>query len=164
MSVEGELLRLAREREASTDDLARLDGQPSDLGRQLRSYLSLQVDRGWVKRTDERVVQYESLPEGRVKLSCNGLDFESGARLKFTVQLVDERHFWLLRQFEFDVIHARSHVLSIHLNPEASRKSLDVPRCHFHIGEGEVHLPFPIMHPLLILHVICKYIAPSLEI
>lgn len=59
MSIEGDLLRLARDRDVATE--AAVNGMlletPDSVRRQLRAYLSRQVDCGRIKRTNEKIPQ-----------------------------------------------------------------------------------------------------------
>ncbi|MDP2999841.1 MAG: hypothetical protein Q8N47_20300 [Bryobacterales bacterium] len=163
MSIEGELLQLARERETETQDaLARmLLDPPHILGRQLRDYLSRQVDRGRIRHANEKVLQLNTLPDSLSKLACSGLAFSSGARLKFEIQIQKDQRGCFLRQFQFR-LHSPNRpaveMVRIELEPETQRDPLVVPRCHLHIGGRAAHVPFPIMHPVLILYLICEHI------
>lgn len=56
-------------------------------------------------------------------------------------------------------------MLRIHLNAQQWHDSLRVPRCHFHVARGrepgKARIPFPVMNPLLVLHLICEVIEPD---
>jgi hypothetical protein len=97
VSIENELLRLAREREAKTEGaLAEMLLEPPDrLRRQLRAYLSRQVDRGRMKRTDEKIPQLAAIQGGLNELACPKAEFSSGARLEFKIQLEEKQRGWL---------------------------------------------------------------------
>ena len=98
------------------------------------------------------------------QLDCPKAEFSSGARLGFRVELEATQRGWLVRRFRFH-LHlppARSiDMVRIHLNSEASHDPLVVPRCHAHIGRSLAHIPFPIMDPRLILHLICERLEPD---
>ena len=85
MSIEGELLRLAREREAATEDAVNrmLLDTPDSVRRQLRAYLSRQVDCGRMKRTNEKIPRLAANEGGLNQLACPEVQFSSGARLTF---------------------------------------------------------------------------------
>jgi len=166
MSIEDELLRLAREHEANIERalLEMLLEPPDRLGRQLRAYLSRQVDRGRMKRTSEKIPQLATVRGGLNELSCAKAEFSSGARLHFDIQLEEEQRGWLVRRFRFRVHlpQPRSvNTVQIHLNAGTSYDPLAVPRCHMHIGDSKGHLPFPVMDPRLILHLICEHVEPG---
>jgi hypothetical protein len=134
---------------------------PHILGRQLRDYLSRQVDRGRIRHANEKIPQLNRLPESLSELACPGLEFLSGARLEFKIRLERDQRGWLVTQFQFHVRLPQPcafGMLRIHLNPGASHDPLTVPRCHMHIGDSRAHVPFPIMHPRLILYLICEHI------
>ena len=166
MSIEDDLLRLAREREEGVERaLAELLlEQPDHLRRQLRVYLSRQVDHGRMKRADERIPQLATVGKGLNELACPRAEFSSGAQLMFRIKLEKVQRGWLMRCFEFHLRlpqPRRIGMVSIHLNDEASYKPLLVPRCHIHIGDSEAHVPFPVMDPRLILHLICERVEPD---
>lgn len=165
MSTEDELLRLAREREAKIDgSLGEMLLEPPDrLRRQLRAYLSRQVDRGRMKRTDEKIPQLAAVQGGLHELACPEAEFSSGARLTFDIQLEEKQRGWLLKRFRFHVRLPQPRsidMVRIHLNPETWHDPLAVPRCHMHIGGSQAHVPFPVMDPRLILHLVCEHIEP----
>ncbi|MGA2773192.1 MAG: hypothetical protein ABSG26_20485 [Bryobacteraceae bacterium] len=163
MSIDNELLQLAREREDKTEGaLAEmLMEQPDRLRRQLRVYLSRQVDRGRMKRTDEKIPQLAAIQGGVTELACPNAGFSAGARLQFNIQLEQKQRGWLVKRFRFHV-HlppGRSiNMVLIHLNAEVGHDPLRIPRCHMHIGDSQAHVPFPIMDPRLILHLICELV------
>jgi hypothetical protein len=168
MSVEDELLRLAREREDASDGaLGRLLLEPPDtLRRQLRAYLGRQADhRRIAPGTYDKVLRLQTVQGGLNELSCEDLEFSSGVRLDFQIQLQQAQGGWCVKQFTFHVHLPKPRAISmvrIHLNPCASHDPLAVPRCHFHIGDSGAHIAFPIMNPRLILHLICEHIEPDL--
>jgi hypothetical protein len=166
LSVEDELVRLASHREAAAEaHLAALTlGSPGVLGRQLRSDLHLQVDRRRIEHTNEKVVQIETIGGGLTDLVCRELAFSSGGRLEFQIQLEEDLRAWRLKRFKFHVHlpHERGiRMVRIHLNPEIGHNPLAVPRCHLHIDDSRAHVPFPVMNPRLILHLICEHIEPD---
>ena len=165
MKWEDELERLAREREQayqlSLSEMI-LDN-PGALRRQLRHYLAEQTNRRKLKRTYE-CPRLDIHPEGVNELVCENVEFHSESRLNFNIRMVHERVGWLVKQFKFD-LHLRGrdiNMLRIHLNQTVGYDPLRVPRCHFHIGDSEAHIPFPIMSPRLMLHLICEHIEPDL--
>jgi hypothetical protein len=166
MSVEEELLQIARERDAATEiALAELMLEPPDLlRRQFRVYLSRQVDYGRIRRTNERIPQLITVQGGLNELSCPELEFSSGVRLGFNIRLEEQQRGWLVKQFKFSVLLPERRgirTVQIHLNAAGSHDSLNVPRCHMHIGNSRAHVPFPVMNPRLILHLICEHIEPD---
>lgn len=166
MSIETELLWLAREHEAKTERaLAEmLLESPDQLRRQLRAYLSRQVDHGRMERTDEKIPQLAALQGGLNELACPEAKFSSGARLEFKIQLEEQQRGWLVKRFRFHVYLPGERCIDkvlIHLKAEAWHDPLVVPRCHMHIGDSQAHVPFPIMDPRLILHLICKDVEPD---
>jgi len=166
VSIENELLRLARAREAKTEGaLAEMLLEPPDrLRRQLRDYLSRQADRGRMKRADEKIPQLAVVEGGRSELACPEAKFSSGARLEFKIQLEEQQRGWLVKRFRFHVYLPGERCIDkvlIHLKAEAWHDPLVVPRCHMHIGDSQAHVPFPIMDPRLILHLICKDVEPD---
>lgn len=169
MSIEDELLRLARERETKADGaLAEmLLEPPNQLLRHLRAYLARQVDHGRMKRTDEKILQLAAVQGGLNKLACPKAEFSSGAWLEFSLELEETQRGWLVKEFSFHLRLPRTrsiNVVRIDLNAEPSRDPLDVPRCHMHIGDSQAHVPFPIMDPRLILHLICEDVEPDVGV
>lgn len=169
MNIENELLRLAREREHKAEGaLTEMLLEPPDrLRRQLRDYLSRQVDHGRMKRTDERIPQLAAAPGGLNELACPETEFSSGARLEFRIQLEATQRGWLVRQFHFHLHFPRArsiNMVRIHLKAEAWHDPLKVPRCHMHIGNSRAHIPFPIMDPRLILYLICERLEPDFKV
>jgi hypothetical protein len=67
MSIEADLLRLARDREAATETAL--------VRRQLRGYLSRQVDLGRIQHTKEKVPRLMTLDDGVNQLTCPGVQF-----------------------------------------------------------------------------------------
>ena len=166
MSIEQGLLQLARDREAKTNSaIGEMWLAPPDrLRRQIRAYLSRQVDRGRMKRTGEGIPQLAAVQGGLNELACPQAEFTSGARLTFHIQLEQEQRGWLVKRFRFHVHlpQPRSiNMVRIHLNPEMWHDPLVVPRCHMHIGGSLAHVPFPVMDPLLILHLVCEHVEPD---
>ena len=166
MSVEDDLLRLARERDSQMEMAlgAMCLEPPADLGRALRNYLSRQVDQRRMARTDERIPGVRTLSGGVQELDCNNANFSSGTKLSFKIQLAQEQRGWFVRRFQFHLRlepGRRIGMLRIHLNVEGSYDPFGVPRCHLHVGDCAAHIPFPIMHPRLILALLCEHIEPD---
>ncbi|MGB9456879.1 MAG: hypothetical protein WCB12_12600 [Bryobacteraceae bacterium] len=166
MSIESDLLRLARDREAATDaavDRMLLEA-PDIVRRQLRAYLSRKVDCGRIERTDEKIPQLMTLQGGFSQLSCPDVQFSSGARLSFEIKLEEKQGGWLVRQFQFHITLARSRTIKMvrfHLNAATRHDPLTIPRCHLHIDNSEAHVPLPVMDPLLMVHIICEHVEPD---
>ena len=162
MSIESELLQLAREREAKSEGaLAEmLVESPDLLRRQLRDYLFRQVDSGRMKRPDEKILRLNSVQEGFRDLACPKAEFSSGTHLQFNIRFEDTQGGCLVKRFQFIYLSParRIKVVRIELNAEPSRDPLSVPRCHLHIGNSEAHIPFPIMDPRLILYLFCEHL------
>ena len=161
MNIEGDLLQLARDRETRTEGaLDEMLREPPDrLLRQLRAYLARQVDRGRMKRTDEKIPHITTVTGGLNELACPEVQFSSGARLNFNIQLQQEQGGWLIRRFRFHVHLPKSRsikMVRIHLNGDQWHDPLVVPRCHMHIDRSNAHVPFPVMDPRLILDFICR--------
>ena len=98
---------------------------------------------------------------------CEEVEFQSDSRLSFKIKLEYDQRGWLVRQFKFDLLLTGRSIrrVSIHLNASAAYDDpLKVPRCHFHIGNGKAHIPFPIMSPRLMLHLLCEHIEPDREL
>jgi hypothetical protein len=166
LTLEEELLLLARQREnTAVSHLADIELAPPDsLRRQIRADLHRQVDRGRVKRPNERIPHLTTVVGGVNELECRELEFASGTRLEFLIRFEESQRGWLMKQFQFHIFLAHSRrikMVRIHLNPESSHDPLTVPRCHLHIDDSAAHIPFPIMNPRLILHVICEHIEPD---
>ena len=166
MSIEDELLRLARDRERKSQDTldAMLLERPDRLGRQLRAYLSRQADHGRMKHTNEKIPAFATIGGGVSELACPQAEFSSGSRLTFKVQAAEEQRGWLVKRFQFHLhlpATRRIRMVRIHLNEISSHDPLAVPRCHMHIADSEAHVPFPIMDPRLILYLICEHIEPD---
>ena len=169
MSIEDELLRLARERDTATEAaLAGLMLEPPNILRlQLRAYLSRQVDHGRIRRTDEKIPQLAKVQGGLDELSCPELEFSSGVRLTFNIQLEEHQRGWLVKRFKFHVHLPQPRsikMVRIHLNAAVMQDPLTAPRCHMHIGDSRAHVPFPVMNPRLILRLICGHIEPDLGV
>lgn len=72
-----------------------------------------------------------------------------------------------MREFEFHIYlpdTRRVKMVRIHLNATASHDPLKVARCHMHIDDGDAHVPFPVLNPRLILHLICEHLEPDFGI
>ena len=162
MSWEDELRSLARDRENECQ--SRISQMvlehPGTLRKQLRHYLAEQTGRGLLKKTYENVPRLNTIDERLHELVCDEVEFRSDSKLSFKIKLEHEQRGWLVKQFKFELLLAGRSVnrVSIHLNPEGGYDPLRVPRCHFHIGNGEAHIPFPVMSPRLMLHLLCEHI------
>ena len=146
---------------------AMLIESPALLGRELRQDLLRQFDHGRMKDTHGRVPELATLAGGINELKCEGAEFFSGARLSFELQLNREQRGWRVISFEFHLRLASGrniNMFRIELNSEASRDPVRIPRCHLHVGDSGAHVPFPIMHPRLILSLICEHIEPDFGI
>ncbi|HYW44441.1 MAG TPA: hypothetical protein VE959_16380 [Bryobacteraceae bacterium] len=166
MNPEQELLQLARARDDEWEvRLAQMPlDHPSQVRIQLRKYLADQADRGRLRRSDERIVQLERLPGGLEELACHGAEFTSGARLEFTVRVEERQTGWVMKQFHFHLFlrsSSKIEMVRIHLKPQSWHDPLRIPRCHLHVDRSDAHVPFPIMHPRLILPLICEHIEPD---
>jgi hypothetical protein len=166
VNIEKELLQLAREREHKAEGaLTEMLLEPPDrLRRQLRDYLSRQVDHGRMKRTDEKIPQLAQIQGDLSELACPEAKFSSGARFEFRIQLEATQRGWFMKQFHFHLRFPRArsiNMVRIHLKAEGWHDPLVIPRCHMHIGNSRAHIPFPIMDPRLILHLICECIEPD---
>ncbi len=166
MSLEDDLLSLARERESASEvALATMwIEHPSRLRLQLRSDLARQTDLGRLQRSDDKVVHLSPSINSRQELVCPSVEFRSDSELNFNIDLEERQAGWLVKRFKFHLrLPGRSvPMLRIHLNERAWHDPLTVPRCHFHIGDSRAHIPFPIMSPRLMVHLICEYIEPDL--
>lgn len=166
MSLEGDLLSLARERDGATEAaLAKMwIEHPSKLRVQLRSDLARQVDLGRLKHSDDRVVHLSPPVNSRQELVCPSVEFGSGSTLDFTIDLEERQKGWLVKRFKFHLhlLGRRVPMVRIHLNESAWHDPVTVPRCHFHIGDSLAHIPFPVMNPRLMVHLICEHIQPDL--
>lgn len=89
MSIENDLLQLARRREDQTDAalLANLVDRPDSLLRQIRAYLARQADRGRMKRTNEKIVQLDTVEGGLNHVACPEMRLSSGTRVHFDIEL-----------------------------------------------------------------------------
>ena len=162
MSVEDELNELARAREAAADAALSdmLLEAPHLLRKRLRAYLFRQLDKGRFPRVDEKLPELRTIDRSN-ELIYPEIEFSSGARLQFNIQLEQLQRGTLMTQFQFhlQLPDGRSlRRIRIELNPEGSRDPFTVPRCHLHVDNSQAHVPFPIMSPLLILHLICEHI------
>lgn len=169
MSAEEDLLHLARDRDSQMEAAlgAMLIESPALLGRQLRQDLSRQIDSGRIKRTEDRVPQLATLEGGLNELKCPGADFVDGGRLLFDIQLERSQRGWLVKRFRFHLHLPPSRTIGmvrIHLNPGPLHDPIRIPRCHLHVGDSQAHIPFPIMHPRLVLSLICEHIEPDLGV
>lgn len=166
MSVEDELLRLARERERRTEDALNatlLD--PSALFRQVRHYLAVQADLRRLARSNEKAIRLETLRRGATSLVCDGAGFSSGSHLTFSLRMQSQPGGSKITEFRFHLrLPAARNVnmVRIELNDRSSHEPLRVPRCHFHVGDSQAHIPFPIMDPRLILLLVCEHLEPDI--
>ncbi len=162
-----QLLRLAREREESTSGVlgSMTLVQPGLLRKHIRTLLHRQVDRRRLKKPDEGIPRLEAVPGGNNELKRESAEFESGSRLDFDIELEENKQGWLVKRFRFHLHLSPDRAIGmvrIQLNSKSSYDPLAVPRCHLHLGDSEAHVPFPIMNPLLILHLICEHIEPDI--
>jgi hypothetical protein len=166
LSIEDELLSLARERERASEAAlaSMLIEHPAKLRRQLRSDLARQVDLGRLKHSDDKVVQLSPPMENRQGLMCPLVQFVSAAELDFQIDLEERQEGWLVKRFKFHLhlTGRRVQMVRIHLNERAGHDPVMVPRCHFHIDDSGAHIPFPIMSPRLMVHLICEHLEPDL--
>ncbi|MDR3718858.1 MAG: hypothetical protein P4K98_08650 [Bryobacteraceae bacterium] len=167
MSIDGDLLRLARERDTAATIAveAMLLERPDIVRKRLRDYIFRQVDQRRIKRVNESIPELLTLEGGINQLTCPAVEFSSGAQLRFDIQLESGQGGWHVLRFRFQVrLQSRrsTRMVQIHLNPQSSHDPLTIPRCHLHIDQGQAHVPFPVMDPRLMLHVICEHIAPDL--
>lgn len=164
MSWEDELEALAYDREnACQSRLSKMMvDHPGTLRRQLRHYLAEQANRGRLTQTYD-VPRLDTLEGGLQELSCEEVEFRSDSRLNFNIQMEQEQGGWLVKRFRFHLHLPRRSInkVLIHLNQEGGHDPLNVPRCHFHIGDSKAHIPFPIMSPRLMLHLLCEHIEPD---
>jgi hypothetical protein len=165
LSWEDELQALARDRESayqSSLSLMMVDHRGM-LRRQLRYYLLEQTIHGRLKKTCD-VPRLDTHMGGLQELVCEEVEFRSDSRLSFIVEMEQEQTGWLVKRFKFHLHLARRSInmIRIHLNQEVGHDPLTVPRCHFHIGDSKAHIPFPIMSPRLMLHLICEHIEVDL--
>lgn len=170
MTVESELQRLALERaEAYETAISALDlGDPARVYRQIRAYLAELEDHGRIKRFRENMLPLRAAQDGVQELRCVPIELTSGSRFEFTIKMRQQQGICRLIEFEFhlNLPPARNvDMVRIHLIPERPRDPLQVPQCHMHIGGGErAHVPFPIMSPRLILHLVCEVIEPDIGV
>jgi hypothetical protein len=137
---------------------------PSKIRLQLRSDLARQVDLGRLKRSDDRVIQLSPPANDLQQLTCPTVEFFSDSTLAFEILLERLQRGWLMKRFKFDLhLSGRRGIrmIRIHLNEKVGHDPVKVPRCHFHIGDSKAHIPFPIMSPRLIVHLICEHIEPD---
>jgi hypothetical protein len=165
LSLEDDLLALARDREnASESNLSlMMVDHPDKLRRHLRHYLAEQTNHGRLKQTYE-VPRLDALEGGLQELVCEGIEFWSDCKLSFNIQMEQEQGGWFVGRFRFHLHLVRRNInmVRIHLNQECGHDPLNVPRCHFHIGDSKAHIPFPLMSPRLMLHLLCDHIEPDL--
>lgn len=165
MSWQHELEALARHREeAYQSSLSEmLLDHPAKLRRQLRSYLAEQTDHGRLKHSYD-APRLATLEGGLQELACDEVEFRSDSKLSFHIQMESEQRGWLVKRFKFHLhlVGRRINMVRIHLNQAGGRDPLIVPRCHFHLADSQAHIPFPIMSPRLMLHLLCEHIEPDL--
>jgi hypothetical protein len=164
LSWEDELLALARDREnAYQSSLSQMVlDHPARLRIQLRHYLAEQANYGRLKQTYDNVPQLKT-ERGLYELACDEIEFRSDSKLGFNIQMEQEQRGWLVKRFKFHLhLAGRSiDMVRIHLNQEGGHDPLTVPRCHFHLADSRAHIPFPIMSPRLMLHLLCEHIEPD---
>jgi len=140
----------------------------SEYLRYLRTYLRDQLDLRRVKGPVDRLIKLSRVEGGIDELECPSVQFVSESRLEFKIRLEPNPPGWRVRQFMFHLnLPARRAVtmVRIHLNHQQGHDPVSVPRCHLHIGRGaepgKAHIRFPVMSPLLMLHLICEVIEPD---
>ncbi len=163
--------RLLDERVA--EELERIE-LARDFHGQLRFYLQRMTDRGFCKKP--RLEQLRT-PEGHTRIGvgppiyrapCQDcLIFKSGARLSFGITLRADGSLNNLVSYRFHLQLLQSSGLQfvrIDLNdlnsPNRQYEPLEMPRSHIHPGFENVHVPFPVMHPLDVLDRIFHVIEP----
>jgi hypothetical protein len=166
LSWEDDLLSMAWERERASEATiaTTLLEHPGRLRRELRHDLARQADFGRLKHSDDQVVNLSPPINSRQALTCPEVEFCSDSKLNFMIELEQQQQGWLLKRFKFH-LHLptrRIQVIRIHLNEQVERDPVRVPRCHFHIGDSRAHIPFPIIGPRLMVHLICEHIEPDL--
>ena len=165
MNLEDELLLLAREREKiSEGNLAEIwMDQPHKLRLQLRNDLNTHADRKKLKHSGD-APHLKTLTGDLQEIVCPEVEFLSEARLDFNIQLTRHQRRWLIRRFRFHLRLPASRnikMVRIHLNDQTGFDPVRVPRCHLHVGDSAAHVPFPVMEPRLLVHLICEYIEPD---
>lgn len=139
--------------------------EPPDLvRRQIRTYLSRQVDLRRMKRPDEKIPQLTTVQAGLNELKCPAAEFLSGARLEFDIQLEEQQGNWRVKRFRFHLFLPQKRkvdMVRVHLNADEWHAPLVVPRCHMHVGSSNAHIPFPVMDPRLIVHLFCEQVEPD---
>jgi hypothetical protein len=145
LSLEEELKALARDREVAfhANQSQFVVGHPETLLRQLRFYLAEGANYGWLKRTYE-APRLSLIEGGLQELVCEEVEFRSNSTLSFRIQLEQQQGGWLVRRFRFHLQFAgrRVNMVRIHLNEASGYDPLNVPRCHFHVGDSRAHIPF----------------------
>ena len=169
MSAEDDLTRLARERESASEVAltALIVDRPDILRRHFRAYLSRQVDLRRIRRPAEAIPGLGSVDGGLKELACLegvAVEFLSGSLLDFSIQLEEHQRGWWLKRFKFHLRMPGSRAIGmvcIHLNHKSWHDPLAIPRCHLHVDDSRAHVPFPMMNPRLILHLLCEPIEPD---
>ena len=165
MSWEDDLLSMARERENASEAAiaTTLLEHPGTLRRELRHDLARQADFGRLKQSDN-VINLGPPTYGGQELVCPAVEFKSDSKLDVKLDLEERQQGWLVRRFQFHLHLSgrRIPMLRIHLNEQVGHDPVRVPRCHFHIGDSQAHIPFPIMSPRLMVNLICEHIEPDL--
>ena len=167
MNLDNELQRLATERENAYEAaIAAMNLDAADQLRRMRTYLARQEDRRRIKRLGGGTIQLRTLTTGVCRLECPSVEFNSGSTLDFRMKIEPQpagRISWF--EFHLNLPGAPIDMVRIELNDRRGHDLLRVPRCHLHLGrgarEGDVHIPFPIMPPLLILHLLCSILEPE---
>jgi hypothetical protein len=157
---------MARGREEASQaylESIRLD-HPAMLRRQLRSDLATQADLKRLKRSDDQVVHLTNRSEDILELICPAVEFSSESKLEFKIEVGKRQEGWLIRRFQFSLYLAerRIKMVRIHLNERLGHDPVRVPRCHLHLDNSNAHIPFPVMSPRLMVHLICEHIEPDL--
>ena len=139
---------------------------PNSILREMRFYLSRRVDSRRIENISEKVIVLNVRNHGITALICPEIEFLSGAKLKFEVEMESTQVGWKVKSFEFHLSLPESTVkmIQFHMMGKEPINSLDVPRCHLHIGTSKTHLPFPFMDPRLILYLICDHLERDSEL
>jgi hypothetical protein len=166
VNLDDELVEIARLNDAATQaSLDSLTVEPALLLRHLRYYLSRQSDYRRITRLKERAVELTQVEGGAQELEGSAIEFSSGSALAFRIRLEQGRTGWAVKQFRFHVKLAQPRcvkMVRIHLNRATARDPLAVPLCHLHIDSSRPHIPFPIVNPRLVLHLVCQHLEPDI--
>jgi hypothetical protein len=166
VSWEDELLELARQRHRLGSDPEQLKvDHPETLLRQIRHYLAEQSNRRRLKKSYDGPRLTDHAREIK-KIESDEIEFHSDSKLTFSIELHQDRYRWEVKHFEFN-LHIPGRAVDrvrIDLNLNHDADPVRVPRCHFHIGDGDAHIPFPLMSLRLTLHLLCEHIEPDFRL